>query len=332
TAAKITRLNLSGCGLTDTLTDLTRFTGLKVLNISENKLTALEEVPSSLEQLLMSNNHFATEPDLSGLTHLVLVDARFNQLTAFPDNIYRRLQENYSEDHDHPRLELIGNPITEFPDFMTGAVLVTIDNFPDFASMHSVQFSNLYPNEILKDQLYLGAIEHLNKDILRDLGVSQVVNCANDEYVMQAANELLRHGLTMHNLFLDDANNQAIDLRSAALIVHGAISAGLRVMINCRQGISRSATVTLAYLILHQNMSLLEALGLVREKRPKIGPNPGFMSQLVDLAVEINPQETRTALIEDIEIVFGLKAQIGASKNDDSLNNAEFVESDSDED
>lgn len=213
---------------------------------------------------------------------------------------------------------------------MTGSVLVTIDNFPDFASMHSVQFSNLYPNEIIAGQLYLGSIDHLNSDILRDLGVSQVVNCANDEYVMQAAHELSKHGLTMHNLFLDDANNQAIDLRSAALIVHRALSSDLRVMINCRQGISRSATVTIAYLILHQNMSLLEALRLVKEKRPKIGPNPGFMSQLVDLAIEINSQETRAALIEDIEIVFGLKTQIGASKNDDSLNNAELVESDSD--
>jgi len=45
---------------------------------------------------------------------------------------------------------------------------------------------------------------------------------------------------------------------------------------------SRSATVAIAYLMRYQSMSLIEAFRFVRECRPCISPNPGFMRQLVD--------------------------------------------------
>ena len=53
-------------------------------------------------------------------------------------------------------------------------------------------------------------------------------------------------------------------------------------MVNCWQGGSRSATVVLAFLIQHQQMSLDEALVLVKQKRD-IRPNNGFLTQLITL-------------------------------------------------
>ena len=53
-------------------------------------------------------------------------------------------------------------------------------------------------------------------------------------------------------------------------------------MVNCWQGGSRSATVVLAFLIQHQQMSLDEALVLVKKKRD-IRPNNGFLTQLITL-------------------------------------------------
>ena len=53
-------------------------------------------------------------------------------------------------------------------------------------------------------------------------------------------------------------------------------------MVNCWQGGSRSATVVLAFLIQHQQMSLDEALVLLKKKRD-IRPNNGFLTQLITL-------------------------------------------------
>lgn len=45
-------------------------------------------------------------------------------------------------------------------------------------------------------------------------------------------------------------------------------------------GVSRSATLVIAYMMKRYRLSLKEAEQLVRSKRPFINPNPGFMKQL----------------------------------------------------
>ena len=52
------------------------------------------------------------------------------------------------------------------------------------------------------------------------------------------------------------------------------------VLIHCYAGVSRSVTITLAYLMKFYRMSFKKALSLVREKRKQIYPNSGFINQL----------------------------------------------------
>ncbi|CAL8080718.1 unnamed protein product [Orchesella dallaii] len=52
------------------------------------------------------------------------------------------------------------------------------------------------------------------------------------------------------------------------------------VLVHCYYGVSRSATIVLAYLMHKYNISLEEALERVKSKREAIGPNHGFISQL----------------------------------------------------
>jgi protein-tyrosine phosphatase len=47
-------------------------------------------------------------------------------------------------------------------------------------------------------------------------------------------------------------------------------------------GISRSASAVLAYCILYLKMPLRQAFFAVKEKRPVICPNAGFIRQLVE--------------------------------------------------
>jgi hypothetical protein len=52
------------------------------------------------------------------------------------------------------------------------------------------------------------------------------------------------------------------------------------VYVHCYAGVSRSATLVIAYLMCHRGLSLIEAMRRVRRARPVICPNTGFMEQL----------------------------------------------------
>ena len=55
-----------------------------------------------------------------------------------------------------------------------------------------------------------------------------------------------------------------------------------KVLVHCVQGVSRSATLTIAYLMLKHHMTVQVATRLVRAQR-EIFPNPGFLQQLCKL-------------------------------------------------
>lgn len=54
-------------------------------------------------------------------------------------------------------------------------------------------------------------------------------------------------------------------------------------LVHCRAGISRSATIVIAYLMIKKHMSLIDAYKLCKEKRSIIRPNDGFIKQLQKL-------------------------------------------------
>ncbi|RUP45496.1 protein-tyrosine phosphatase-like protein [Jimgerdemannia flammicorona] len=57
-------------------------------------------------------------------------------------------------------------------------------------------------------------------------------------------------------------------------------STGARILIHCVQGISRSASIAIAYVMSDQQIGYEPAFRIVKEARPAVWPNVGFRSQL----------------------------------------------------
>ncbi|CAJ0566131.1 unnamed protein product, partial [Mesorhabditis spiculigera] len=68
------------------------------------------------------------------------------------------------------------------------------------------------------------------------------------------------------------------------------IEDGSRVLVHCVAGVSRSASIVLAYLTKYHCRSLRDAYHLMKMKRPLVRPNLGFWRQLI--AFEQNIKET----------------------------------------
>lgn len=64
-----------------------------------------------------------------------------------------------------------------------------------------------------------------------------------------------------------------------------------KVFVHCHQGISRSATLVLAYLMIYKRMTAKQAVQIVRKKR-EIYPNEGFFEQLSDLELRLRATST----------------------------------------
>ena len=68
--------------------------------------------------------------------------------------------------------------------------------------------------------------------------------------------------------------------RESTDFIKEALNEGGVVLVHCFAGVSRSASIVIAYLMRFGGMSFGSAIQLVRNKRPWISPNHGFMNQL----------------------------------------------------
>jgi predicted protein tyrosine phosphatase len=150
-------------------------------------------------------------------------------------------------------------------------------------------------------------------DALRELRVTHVLNCAESQVERACAcgdGDADADALTIKYLALDldDAprvvgGETTFDPRFRDLVAlavafvdqamqSGTTEAPANVLIHCAGGISRSASVALAFLVSVAGLSLKEAYEQVRLARPVIAPNAGFFCVLLDLERERHGRES----------------------------------------
>jgi len=83
---------------------------------------------------------------------------------------------------------------------------------------------------------------------------------------------------------IDEKDQQIHEHFEAALRFLGSMKEGDRVVIHCKHGQSRSATVTAAFLIDKYNWDVSYTLNYLKTCRPKVCPNEGFVAQLQSFA------------------------------------------------
>ena len=136
-----------------------------------------------------------------------------------------------------------------------------------------------YPSEIIKSFLFLGPWEvACSRAALNHLGITRVVNAT------ASCDMPFKDDPSIDYIYcpLDDSPEADIAqyFEPCMKFLQEAKTAGHRVLVHCKMGMSRSPTIIILWLMETQKMSLREATEYVRKKRPFINPNPGFLQQL----------------------------------------------------
>eukprot|EP00900_Chrysochromulina_parva_P023174 jgi/Chrpa1/5490/Chrysochromulina_OHIO_Genome00012615-RA len=147
---------------------------------------------------------------------------------------------------------------------------------------------------VLPGQLLIGA-EHSARDEakLASEGVTAIVNCAG----MICANHFPHR---FHYLKLNLLDTAREDISAVFYDVLDFIDDTIEqehgtVFVHCQHGVSRSATLVIAYVMWKRGLAYDDALELVRAARPTVNPNIGFACALLQwgASIEAPPQTTQ---------------------------------------
>lgn len=148
-------------------------------------------------------------------------------------------------------------------------------------------------NEIIPG-LYLGDIfAARNPSYLRNHGVTHILTIARGSLgLLSSTFESNDTGAPFKHrqIELDDLPDEklldhlenGVDFIDSVLSGNFSEGEGCKVLVHCLQGMSRSTSFVIAYLVWKNKVTVGNALEMVQEKRKKARPNSGFYRQLLE--------------------------------------------------
>ncbi|KAM9334934.1 dual specificity protein phosphatase 16 [Symphorus nematophorus] len=189
-----------------------------------------------------------------------------------------------------PSVHLLSGGFSEFSHLFPGLCEGKSALVPSCISQPCLPVTNIGPTRILP-HLYLGCQRDvLNKDLMQQNDIG---------YVLNASNTCPKPDFIPESHFLRVPVNDSFCekilpwLDRSVEFIEKAKASNARVLVHCLAGISRSATIAIAYIMKRMDMSLDEAYRFVKEKRPTISPNFNFLGQLLDFEKKIKSPEPR---------------------------------------
>uniref|UniRef100_A0A8C3THJ7 Dual specificity protein phosphatase n=1 Tax=Catharus ustulatus TaxID=91951 RepID=A0A8C3THJ7_CATUS len=140
--------------------------------------------------------------------------------------------------------------------------------------------------------LFLRVTAH-NRFVLWKMGVTHVLNAAHGTAYSHGGQDFYGatidyYGVPAHDLPSFDISQFFF---SAAQFIHNALNTpGAKILVHCAVGVSRSASLVLAYLMINHHLPLVEAIKTVKEHR-WISPNRGFLKHLRNLDVQLRQRK-----------------------------------------
>uniref|UniRef100_A0A3B5KJX5 protein-tyrosine-phosphatase n=1 Tax=Takifugu rubripes TaxID=31033 RepID=A0A3B5KJX5_TAKRU len=134
--------------------------------------------------------------------------------------------------------------------------------------------------------LYLGnERDAQDLDLLRHLNIGYVVNVTTHLPLYH-----VNSGLRYKRLPATDNSKQNLRqyFEEVFEFIEEAYQSGRGVLVHCQAGVSRSATIVIAYLMKHTLMTMTDAYKYVRSRRPVVSPNLNFMGQLLEFERDLN--------------------------------------------
>lgn len=136
-------------------------------------------------------------------------------------------------------------------------------------------------SEVVPGSLFIGSIQVAhNLEVLQRHGITHIVNTARD-----ACTNAFEGQFIYLTYYLKDINSEDISILFYRTLkwVDDAIQSGGRVLIHCREGVSRSSTMIIAYLMWKYSLPYDTAHERLRRVRTICNPNTGFICELLKL-------------------------------------------------
>ena len=146
--------------------------------------------------------------------------------------------------------------------------------------------------EIIPNKLYLGNNESAkNLEILQKHNITSILICG---YFLS---EFFPGQFIYKTLEIQD-NEYEIIINS---LIKGIefIESNKTILVHCREGISRSSTIVIGYIMYKEKKSYIEAENFVREKKDDIKPNENFVKQLKEFGDIIKVCKYDTKMIKE---------------------------------
>ncbi|CAN9513049.1 unnamed protein product [Ophioblennius macclurei] len=161
--------------------------------------------------------------------------------------------------------------------------LSVVDPEPAVTGRSTPAYDQDGPVELLPF-LFLGsAIHSSRREALAAAGITAVLN------VSSTCPNFYEGELQYLRLTVEDT--LAADIKAcfstAIAFIDAVKQSGGRVLVHCQAGISRSATICLAYLMHTQRVRLEEAFDFIKQRRHVISPNLAFMGQLLQFETDV---------------------------------------------
>ena len=155
-------------------------------------------------------------------------------------------------------------------------------------------------SEVIPNFLYISSYNATkNKSLLEKNKITHIINCAADfcENVFESENKY-----TYLSFYLKDhvAENIECIFYECIKFIDNVKEKGGRVLVHCIQGISRSVTLVMAYLIFKNKLTYDKAFNIVQSKREISSPNFGFSIQLQNFYLRLNEPASKYRYIPKI--------------------------------